>query len=275
MTTSPLQKRIDALPFPVGAGILVWPLDGGYYVSDAPAPPGAWSELRGEHRRSGLWPVFLQCHESASSTHWNEGWAGFRWSNRLASDDETYDAAAVLERQWHEFGPEADATAEELADYAAQRAPFAREWPGPAPAIEIRLPPDEVADDFAERLINDPHTRLGLVPVDRGADVPRATGWWASEEISPGAVSAVLRSWEDRFGARLIRIGFNTMVVSVAAPPTTLPDAHRVAAEHLAFCQENVGYPEGALARYAEDLIGANHWAFWWERDSHEWIFDE
>jgi hypothetical protein len=37
-----------------------------------------------------------------------------------------------------------------------------------------------------------------------------------------------------------------------------------VAAEHFAFCPENM-WQGTALAAYAEQLIGVNHWGFWWD----------
>jgi hypothetical protein len=39
----------------------------------------------------------------------------------------------------------------------------------------------------------------------------------------------------------------------------------RVAAEHLAFCPDNVDGSVHELAEYAEQLIGAHSWTFWWD----------
>jgi hypothetical protein len=65
------------------------------------------------------------------------------------------------------------------------------------------------------------------------------------------------------------------MVLSVAAPPTTLAAAQRVAAEHLAFCQENIEYDDGGLARYAEEILGVHHWSFWWDREPPGWFYED
>ena len=64
---------------------------------------------------------------------------------------------------------------------------------------------------------------------------------------------AVLRSWEDRFGIRVVALGFDQLLVSVATPPTTLAEARALAAEHFAFCPDNIrqgGDP--TLPAYAE-----------------------
>jgi hypothetical protein len=135
--------------------------------------------------------------------------------------------------------------------------------------------PDAAADELAGRLLQDADTRLGLMLVDRGADVPMVAEWWASDQIDTGSAVAVLRSWEDRFGVRLVQFGFDSLELSVAAPPTTTTEAQHLAAEHFALCAENDGYESGALARYAEELIGAQQWSFWWERQVPDWLQED
>jgi hypothetical protein len=79
-------------------------------------------------------------------------------------------------------------------------------------------------------------------------------------------VSAVLRSWEDRFGARVVGVGFATLDLSVAAPPVEEDHALRVAAEHFAFCPDNVWQSDTpTLTAYAESIRGVNRWSFWWD----------
>ncbi|MEU4805583.1 DUF4253 domain-containing protein [Actinosynnema sp. NPDC023587] len=80
-------------------------------------------------------------------------------------------------------------------------------------------------------------------------------------------ISAVVRDWEDRFGVRVVAVGFATLYLSVANPPTTLEEALRVAAEHFAFCPDNVWQRDGAptLRAYAEQLVDSDVWAFWWD----------
>jgi Domain of unknown function (DUF4253) len=75
----------------------------------------------------------------------------------------------------------------------------------------------------------------------------------------------VLRSWEERFGARVVAVGFDTLDLSVAAPPTTADQALGIAAEHHAFCPDNVWQGSGDFAEYAGCLINADNWSFWWD----------
>lgn len=78
---------------------------------------------------------------------------------------------------------------------------------------------------------------------------------------------AVLRSWEDRFGIRVVALMFDQLVVSVAAPPHTQTEAEAVAAEHLAFCPDNLTQgPHTALREYATHaVLGQHSWSFWWD----------
>ena len=110
--------------------------------------------------------------------------------------------------------------------------------------------------------------RLGLIPVDRAADALAVAGWeGALNYVSDAAqLSAVLRSWQDRFGVFPIGVGFAELHLSVAAPPTDISQALKMAAEHFAFCPDNV-WQCGAndLATYAHRLVGASTWSFWWD----------
>ena len=82
---------------------------------------------------------------------------------------------------------------------------------------------------------------------------------------TPAPLSAVLRSWEDRSGARLIHLGFDTMDLLVERPVLTQEAAHAVAAEHFAFCPDNIGQGPGTIRRYAAGLPEAPIRSFWWD----------
>jgi hypothetical protein len=42
-------------------------------------------------------------------------------------------------------------------------------------------------------------------------------------------------------------------------------EARAVAAEHFAFCSDNVYQGVGSIREYAEELPGAARWSFWWD----------
>lgn len=92
-----------------------------------------------------------------------------------------------------------------------------------------------------------------------------AIGWWGvanlgHEFLLPLAV--VLRSWEDRFGACLIDVGFAEIRLLVERPPRPLA-AERIAAEHYVLADRS-GEGLQAVSRIAASLVNAPIWAFWW-----------
>jgi hypothetical protein len=78
------------------------------------------------------------------------------------------------------------------------------------------------------------------------------------------AVSAVLRSWEDRFGATLVGLGHASLELSVAAPPWEPTECLAIAGEHYAFCDDTYRGNPGTLRDYANLLRGNTRWSFWW-----------
>jgi Domain of unknown function (DUF4253) len=154
-------------------------------------------------------------------------------------------------------------------DLAEERAPFGAEFPGLAPGEETRLP----AAALRAAVTAEGPAFLGLVAARRPADIPAAVGWSVFGSDAPWSpqarsleISAVLRSWEDRFGACLLRIGFDAILrVLVERPPRTLEAALRVAAEHFAFADQcSEGYA-GTVRDLAELLVGEPVWHFWWD----------
>ncbi|MFJ8017499.1 DUF4253 domain-containing protein [Streptomyces sp. NPDC096339] len=186
---------------------------------------------------------------------------------RMTSEPDDHHAQPVLRDFWDAVVPDPE-EGEEGVDLIA---PFGRDWPGLAAAGAADGDPGAGADVLAHELIRDGalgRPRLALVPAGRGADVPAALGWGGpvNHENDTARISAVLRSWEDRFGARLLALGFDRLDLYVAAPPRTPVEALPVAAEHFAFCPDNVRQGSGTIRAYAEEaLIGTDHWSFWWD----------
>lgn len=145
-------------------------------------------------------------------------------------------------------------------------APFGGAFPGLAPATTgvALLTAAEIVEAAVDEAVLPCAPLLGIVPVARPADVPAATGWrGAGDDVV--AVSAVLRSWEDRFGAVLVRMGATTLELAVAAPPWQLSECLAIAAEHYAFCDDTYRGNPGTLRDYANQLRGSTRWSFWWE----------
>jgi Domain of unknown function (DUF4253) len=81
-----------------------------------------------------------------------------------------------------------------------------------------------------ERLPADTEARLLLVPSNRPADAITVIGGLDAEMTGP-EISAVLRSWEERFGATPVAVQPSLAWLGVASPPRSLDQAARLAAE--------------------------------------------
>jgi hypothetical protein len=110
-----------------------------------------------------------------------------------------------------------------------------------------------------------------LVPANRPADAISVLHMQTTEWFSDYAVTAVLRSWEERFGAVLCAMSPGGVELAVAAPPRDEEQARRLAAEQAAFAPEDDGTDDlDALARQLRSnriirgLTSARYWAFGW-----------
>lgn len=150
-------------------------------------------------------------------------------------------------------------------------APFGGAFPGlapPTPGLAL-LTAAEIVESAVEEADVPGDPLLGVVPVGRPADVPAAVGWSGTAESprpwDPPALSAVLRSWEDRFGAVLVLVGRVSLELAVAAPPWERTECLAIAAEHYAFCDDTYAGNPGTLRDYANLLRGSTRWSFWWD----------
>ncbi len=230
------------------------------WLADEKAAPGDWAALAPARRSAGLLPVVVD----------GGGRHGGPQDWELAPDAVSYpgdhDADEVLADLWEEYA--AGETQEEwpgLADAGAD--------PDSGAGSGSAEDPDAVAMDIADDLVASggllEEPRLALVPARRSADIPAAIGWSGpvNHEGDTARLCAVLRSWEDRFGIRVVALGFDHLLVSVAFPPATLAEAEAVAAEHFAFCPDNILQSgDTSIRAYAENrLLGRPAWHFWWD----------
>ncbi|HEV7933820.1 MAG TPA: DUF4253 domain-containing protein [Actinomadura sp.] len=260
-----MPDRMLPADLPPGRWVLA---DGGYHshaaeepvmwVSDEPVIDAApqWSRLYARHPVTGLYPLLLGSAPGDPDRPWHAG----ELMPFPASMIDDVDVEGLLRRSWKLQVP-------------------GRPWPGLAPATPRRHDPGIAARAVAA-LCAAPGGRgrrwlLGLVPARRGADALSVCGWSGpvNRHLHILEISAVVRSWEERLGARVVAVGFDTLDLSFGGPPATKEQARAFAAELIAFCPigfagysltdlvDGIALPDGSVAG---SIVAQTHMAFWW-----------
>ncbi|WP_307668264.1 DUF4253 domain-containing protein [Streptomyces sp. V2I9] len=275
----------NPLPDPAASGLDLPPgslvdatLDGPWpepllWYADGPAELRDWARLRDAGRRVGLLPVLVTC---GRRDQWPEEWD---LSPDSASYPGDHDAEEVLAgyrtgsvADEPDDGPDAHEHGEDRS--GADAGAGLRPGLAPVPVREAAEDADTTAEGLAGVVAADAdlwlgETRMALVPARRSADIPAAIGWSGAvnHENDVARLCAVLRSWEDRYDARVVVLGFDTMIVSVGRPPGTIEEARALAAEHYAFCPDTIDQaPPHDIDLYAEKaVLNQEAWSFWWD----------
>ena len=219
------------------------------WVSTSPVAnvTNLWKKLVRLHATTGLWPIVVDPRFGID-----------RMPEVLMDVPRSTgaDPFALLRRWWHETVGTAD---DEFDDEAC--APFGRAFPGLAPRSGGERP------SSIEPFVSGLEGHLALVAVDRPARTLDAIGWMgpANYDMNPVEQTAILDTWEDRFDAYLVGLGFDTIILAVARPPTDIGLATRIASEHMAFCSDNIYQGVGSIGEYAPLLVRAHRWDFWWD----------
>ena len=209
----------------------------------------AWMTLNGRLSGTPLIPVLLSGLEGHPERPWDVG--ELEPFDPAAVNE--LDAAVLLEQMWRCSVPEPE---EDQAITAELLAPHPRTFPGLAAGTGPRISADDGLPASWRRCLS----RSGWAWWRRArpADVLAVVGWTGAinYHATSAPLACVLRSWEDRFGARLVRLGFDTMDLLVECPLPSSEAALAVAAEHFAFSPDNIYQGEGSIRRYAAGLSG-------------------
>ena len=204
------SARLGSVDLPPGRLIMgCQGLDHVAWVTADPVPDAGriWVALSEMHPRTGLVPIQLDGHPGKVRDPLNLSWT------EDPREADGLDAGTLLEEMWQDGRPD-----EPDLGWAEMRAPFTGDFPGLAPPEHTPLTAAErehALDVVAQE------ARIGLVAAGRPADVLAVIGLGRpgqqGESLLP--LTAVLRSWEDRFGAKLIAVGDVDLGLSWSARP--------------------------------------------------------
>ncbi len=269
MTTSNLpadgELRIGPVTLPIGQRVLNHSGDPVAWATTQPVRQAGrdWYAISALAQETGLVPILLAGLDGTAARPWDE--REFDAPADIAELDQL-DPVSVLAACWDESIPDEEEQAEEEGEAdsaAAQRAPFGWQFPGLARPEQTQL-------SEAERiraLDSLPAARIGLIAASRPADALPLLGWIGAANRYGDSLplATVLRSWEDRFGARLLEVGFAEIRLFVERPPRGTTEATSIAAEHYAFCDECGGHGLTTISEISASLINAPIWTFWWD----------
>ena len=205
-------------------------LPAAYWASDEPLANARQvaSTLASAFPETGVWPLLWR---------WDEDPDAYLGGHGDLDAIDRVDVARVMQESWSR-GPWPPGSTEPFTDF-----------PGLAPPSDERLVAFQPFSEAAEE-----SARLLLVPCNRPADAITMLGGMGGEVEGP-VISAVLRSWEERFSAVVYEVEPDLVMLAVGAPPTTGEHALRVAAEHMAFCPPDDGGAPGSLRKLADALL--------------------
>jgi len=207
-----------------------------YWISDDPleAAGEAAAAIASEFDETGLWPLLWS---------WDEDPAAYLDQPVEPDRVDAVDVEAVLGRDW-----------EKLAEHPSGLVePVGPRFPGLAEGSQIDAA--RAREPFQLAGMLNVRARLMIVPCNRPADCVALIGGIAANEVDISEISAVLRSWEERFGAVLVAVEPCLATLAISAPPSTPAQALVAAAEQLAFCPPNTVGP-GILEQLASVLRG-------------------
>jgi hypothetical protein len=214
-----------------------------YWISDEPL--GGAGEAAAAIARAfgatGLWPLLWS---------WDEDPPAYLDPPIEPDRVDTVDVEAVMRRGWDRLAVHPAGLVE----------PIGPRFPGLAAGSPVD--PATARDPFELAKLLGIAARLMIVPCNRPADCVALIGGLAVE-VDGAEISAVIRSWEERFGAVLVSVEPSLATLAITTPPRTSEQALAVAAEQLAFCPPEAVEP-GTLAQLASSIISDSVWPVAW-----------
>ena len=274
------ELRIGSVMLPAGRLITGWHGSDHHvaWVTVDPVPDSGqvWDALAELHPQTGLVPIVLDGllgglpHDGLPDDALRPWDSGEFIPPEDPHEADSVDVGAFLRSEWRRWVPPPD---EDDPEWIEMLGPFTREWPGLASPERTPLAPaqrryalDVVLPRMKQAKWAAPGARIGLVAADRPADVLAVIGWEClyprGESLLP--LTAVLRSWEDRFGAQLVDVGFADLRLLVERPPPTLEAAQRLAAEQVVLADDCID-GAGDIPNVAARLVNGPVWTFWWD----------
>jgi hypothetical protein len=226
-----------------GGGLPVWTVH--------PLPPrhepfDSWRRLRAANAQTGLWPF-------------------------LVGPDLKDEDRQEISELWYDAATEHDPTAVtrglalDVEAFFAQQTAELEIW-DPA-TLTVDPAALAAADQEPQFSFSSRDTVIGLIPARHGWEVPGLLSWQGAVnyDLDGAHHVAVLRHWQERYGAELVTLTRDHIELLVARPPRDPATMVQVAVELLGYCPDlDVGEAD-VVAALANELVPHRRWSLWWD----------
>lgn len=107
---------------------------------------------------------------------------------------------------------------------------------------------------------------IGIIPVEHSWAVPaylKLGGW--NECPNPEVHLALMKKWEQEYGAKVACVSSDVIEFTVEQPPRTKEDAMKLAEEQFIYCADIVHQGVETIENLAATLMVSKVWYFWWD----------
>ncbi len=203
-----------------------------------------WADLRSVADKTGFWPVILGDRSDLET-------AGVRLSDMSEPIEKTFiDAQLIDVKKWFRAKITKNSEYNKVTD---------GEWSEDAHGANDFLCNLEVS-----RRQPIPEVFIALVPTKSFWEVPvylHFGGW--SDIPLPEENVAILKYWNELYGAELVALKSDTIELHVKRPPSQKATAIQLAEEQIAYCRDT--YADYTLRALGSNLHHSSTWYFWWD----------
>lgn len=229
-----------------------------------------WSKLRELASETGHWPVLLGDNEGLDALRAQADSSYFGTTKEIIDRGLEIDGEQWFDQKHEElidelleFGGQLySASAEEsIGDREEFRGLPRGPWPRESsPNHGFELPIDVLTREPK------PKVYVALAPTTTCWHVPAYFRFGAWNECpAPEEHAALMKFWQQYWGAEVVGIARDVVEMRVAQPPQNRVDALKLAKQQYLYCQDIVDQGTQTLESLAACLLNGTAWYFWWD----------
>lgn len=126
--------------------------------------------------------------------------------------------------------------------------------------------PKVIAPSPLPHLVHEAELYQATVPAQLSYQAPAYLGWGGFNSCPPPYVHVIiLKRLHDRYGAEVIAMTGDIVIVRVYEKPKTQREALALAADLYLYCNDLIDEESSNLSEIAARLMVSDYWTFWWD----------